>query len=396
MKCGFKSNQTPTKMSPNKINAANAKLEASPLKHEQDSCKKCEQSQGSQPDSPLKKVSPRRLDFATENKPLYNKENHLQRFKEVETQNLELSDLQDSGYSSILHDSPYQNDEDINFLIPPVCETPKLSSLHKTTVQATSASLFPVIHFEEVVCSTLKKSSKRSPKIDWNLIDEVVSRGNFGLENLIGKNMGLDQMDILGELFRRDFKHILAKILRHLGAIDLINVISVSTTWKKILHRDSMAYSTYKAAWKELCEKEAKFSVHTATRDSSLGRLPLASVQKIASASCCIKSTKKSSKKCKDAESSNRRHAEFSEIAKTLKNDQSLKVCRDCGSPAKYDSYLHRAICTRESCKSDFCTLCLCDYHFSKSCTSNKPQAHRYLSGPLPGSKKSKQNLRRL
>uniref|UniRef100_A0A8C5QDL3 F-box protein 5 n=1 Tax=Leptobrachium leishanense TaxID=445787 RepID=A0A8C5QDL3_9ANUR len=343
MACVFKGNQTPTKMSPKKLNAANLKPESSPLK--QELYKEHEKSQGLK-EADLKTVSPRRLDFVTEDKPAYNKENLLHGFKEVETHNVDSSELQDSGYSSVLHDdSPYQANED-----SPSLDLP-------STV---SANLFPALHFEEVVCSTLKKCTKRSPKVDWDLVDEVISRGNFGLENLIGKKMGLERMDILGELFRRDFKHLLTKILRHLS------------------------------------EKEAKLSVHAATRDSALGRMPLASVQKVATASCCFSSKKKLSNKSKFGCSSHSRHSDFNEVAKTLNNDQSLKVCKECGSPAKYDSYLHRAICTRESCKQDFCTLCHCDYHFSKSCSSTNSQAHRYFAGPLPGSKKSKQNLRRL
>ncbi|KAM8947558.1 F-box only protein 5 [Pelodytes ibericus] len=395
MKCGFK-NKTPTKMSPKKINAVNDELQASPLKYELEPFKGDEKSQGPHPDGNPKNLSPKRLDFVREDKPAYNKENLLHRFKEVEVHDVDCSGLQDSGYASMLHgDSPYQ--DDFLALDLPPCETPKQNaSQDQKPIQATSANLLPVLHFEEVVCSTLKKSTKRSPTVDWDVVDDVVSRGNFGLENLIGKKMGLERLDILGELFQRDFKHLLSKILRHLSAIDLINVICVSKTWRKILERDDRAYSTYKAGWRELCEKEAKLAIHAATRDAGLGRLPLTAVQKVASASCCISSKKKSSKKNKVSSSAYSRHSEFSEVVKTLKNDESLKVCKDCGSPAKYDSYLHRAICTRESCKLDFCTLCLCSYHFSKSCTAIKPPVHRYLLEPLPGSKKSKQNLRRL
>ncbi|XP_053314860.1 F-box only protein 5 [Spea bombifrons] len=398
MKCGFKSNQTPTKMTPKKLSMEYAKVEGSPLKYDQEPCKSCEKAQeGHHREDSIKKLSPKRLDFISQDRPLYNKENLSHRFKEADPHDGDTSVLQDSGYSSILQsESPYRDDEDAIALDLLEYETPKqISAQNQPNKPATSARLFPVLHFEEVVCSTLKKSAKRSPKVDWDIVDDVVSKGAFGLENLIGKKMGLERMDILGELFQRDFKHLLAEILRHLSAVDLINVICVSTTWRKILQGDD-AYNVYKLAWKECCEKEAKLTEQAATRDASLFRIPLACVQKVASASCCVSSKKKSSKKTKIGSSSYSRHAEFSEIGKTLKNDQGLKACRDCGSPAKYDSYLHRAICTRANCKLDFCTLCLCDYHFSKSCTTIKPQSHRYLSEPLPGSKKSKQNLRRL
>lgn len=86
----------------------------------------------------------------------------------------------------------------------------------------------------------------------------------------------------------------------------------------------------------------------------------------------------------------------FQQAARNLKNTESLKVCHRCGSPAKYDSYLQRATCSRESCGFDFCTKCMCSYHSSSDCVSSKPVKHNSVLGPLPGTKKSKQNLKRL
>lgn len=86
----------------------------------------------------------------------------------------------------------------------------------------------------------------------------------------------------------------------------------------------------------------------------------------------------------------------FQQAARNLKNTENLKACHRCGSPAKYDSYLQRATCNRESCGFDFCTKCMCSYHSSSDCVSSKPVKHNSMAGPLPGTKKSKQNLRRL
>ncbi|XP_075452617.1 F-box only protein 5 [Ascaphus truei] len=395
MKCGFKS--SPSKLSPTKLNTV--KLEANLLKYEQEPCKGCAKSGEGQPsESSLNTLAQKHVNVLTEDRPVYNKENLLQRLGESEANDVECSGLQDSGYSSILHSDSPDQEEDSIVSGEPVCDTPQqLSKQNQRHFQAPSTNLLPVLRFEEVVCSTLKKTAKRSPKVDWDVVDEVVSQGCFGLENLIGKSMGLERLDILGELFQRDFKHLLTKILRHLSEIDLINVVSVSTTWRKILQRDRWAYHIYNTAPKELGDNEAKLTVHAATRDVPLCRVPLSTVQKVASASCSIVKKKLSKQNNKIGGASRSRHTEFNEVAQTLKNDQSLKVCNRCGSPAKYDSYLHRATCTRESCMLDFCTLCLCDYHFSKNClATSKPQGQRYLSEPLPGSKKSKHNLRRL
>ncbi|XP_069625284.1 F-box only protein 5 [Ranitomeya imitator] len=386
MKCGVK---TPTKLSPSKL-----KPEESPTKNDHDPCGGHDISPKA--DTSVEHLSPSRVSIFWEDRPVNNKENLLRRLSAVETSDLECSPLQDSGYSSVLLSDSQSQDEDFGTSLTSthLFETPKQDSQEKIAQVHPSTLSLPILRFEEAACSTLKKSGKRCPKVDWDALQEVVSREAFYLDKLIGKKMGLERMDILGELFQRDFKHLLSQILRYLNEIDLINVISVSTTWRKILQKDNWAYSVYKRCHKEICEGEARREEHTATREASVFRIPLSSVQKVASAACCV-SKKKSSKKSKPSQSHSR-YSEYIEVGRTLTNDRSLKVCIDCGSPAKYDSYQHRAVCTRDSCQLDFCTLCNCKYHFSKDCATSKAQNHRYLSEPLPGSKKSKQNLRRL
>lgn len=90
------------------------------------------------------------------------------------------------------------------------------------------------------------------------------------------------------------------------------------------------------------------------------------------------------------------RHNEFVEVAKTLKNNESLKACVRCNFPAKYDHYLERAVCKRESCQFEYCTKCLCAYHNNKDCLNGKILKASCKVGPLPGTKKSKKNLQRL
>ncbi|KAM4042657.1 LOW QUALITY PROTEIN: F-box only protein 5 [Anomaloglossus baeobatrachus] len=398
MKCGIKTptKLSPTKFSPTKSSPSKLKPKESPTKYEHDPCKGHEFSP--KPDTSVEHLFPSRDSFVLEDRPVNNKENLLHRLSAVDTSDLECSPLQDSGYSSVLlSDSQSQDEEDFGTSLTSnrLFETPKQQdSQEKIAAAHQSILLLPVIRFEEAVCSTLKKGGKRCPKLYWDSVKEVVSNQAFALDRLIGRKMGLERMDILGELFKRDFKHLLSQILRHLSAIDLINVISVSTTWQKILQEDKWAYSVYKRCHRKICEQEARKEEHTATRDSSLFRIPLSSVQKVASAVCCV-SKKKSTKKIKPCPSHSR-YSEFIQVGRTLVNDQSLKVCIVCSSPAKYDSYQHRAQCTRDSCQLDFCTLCNCKYHFSKDCATNKAPNHRFLSEPLPGSKKSKQNLGRL
>lgn len=84
------------------------------------------------------------------------------------------------------------------------------------------------------------------------------------------------------------------------------------------------------------------------------------------------------------------------QVAKTLKKNESLKACIRCNSPAKYDCYLQRAVCKREGCGFDYCTRCLCNYHTTEDCLNGKPLKANYKMCPLPGTVKSKKNLRRL
>nr|XP_013033779.2 F-box only protein 5 [Anser cygnoides] len=342
-------------------------------------------------------AAPRNLDLEDEGRPVRNKENKQinQRFDEgiYEVEALENSKLnEDSGYSSML--SNQFNDavehEDSIPLAGNLCGTPEHCLVkNQDQVQFSKKTLLPVIHYEKMICSTLKKSGKRNLK-SWTAVDRIVFRGKSEFHNLIGKKMGLDGIDILAELFQKNLKHILANILRHLSDMDLINFAKISTTWKNILQEDIWAFQMYSKAVENLSDG-TKTSEHAATREYVLCRAALASVQKATPSNSLSKKGSRSK-----ASKNHSRLMEFSEAAKTLKNTESLKVCHRCGSPAKYDSYLQRATCNREGCGFDFCTRCMCCYHSSSDCVSGKPIKSNSKTGPLPGTKKSKQNLRRL
>uniref|UniRef100_M3YGL8 F-box protein 5 n=1 Tax=Mustela putorius furo TaxID=9669 RepID=M3YGL8_MUSPF len=263
--------------------------------------------------------------------------------------------------------------------------------------QYPSKNLLPALHFAKMVCSTLKKNAKRNPKIDWEKLKEFISSENFKLQNIIGRKMGLECVDILSELFRRGLRHLLANILTQLNDMDLINVSKVSTTWKKILEDDKGAFQLYNKAIQRVTEKNIKFSPHASTREYTMFRTALARIQKSEARTYPQKGAQTKLSNPGDKKGSTySRHSEFSEVAKTLKENESLKACIRCNSPAKYDCYLQRAICNREGCGFDYCTRCLCNYHTTKDCLNGKPLKANYKIGPLPGTKKSKNNLRRL
>ncbi|XP_015677491.1 F-box only protein 5 [Protobothrops mucrosquamatus] len=320
----------------------------------------------------------------------HNKENQ-QVWRHIESASGIDNENEDSGYSSLLGIQHKPNDNDDSVLL-----AGNISNIPNHSFSPRK-NLLPVLHFEELVCSTLKKTSKRNPK-SWALVLDKIASRKMEFVNLIGKKMGLDKLDVLGELFHGKFRHLLANILIHLNDTDLINVAKVSITWKKILLSDKWAFQMYNKALKLSLNSNTVTAKQSDTREYALHREPLTYIQKVAPTQ--INFSKKTSRMKANTQSNQSssfsRHSQFSEVAKTLKNTESLKVCHRCGSPAKYDSHLQRATCVRESCGFDFCTKCLCSYHTAKDCIIGKPVKTSFRLGPLPCSKKSKQNLRRL
>ncbi|XP_074043961.1 F-box only protein 5 [Macrotis lagotis] len=400
MKCDFNCNHVnsgPALAKPE----ISKKLESGTPEYLEDFCKECIKEDRSLCYSGPQNVNHRIVELKTENRPVHNKENQAVQNLDAssELEELESSRLyEDSGYSSFSHQSsPGEQEYNSLLLSRNFIVSPKQCLLqNENTEQFPNKNLLPILHFEEVVCSTLKKNAKRNPKVDWETVERIVAHGDFGLHNVIGRKMGLDQLDILSELFQRGLRHILANILKHLSEMDLINVAKVSATWKKILKENKGAFHLYSTAMKKTTENTAKFSTHAATREYVLVRAALASVQK-STVQIPGASKKGSQPKLADQKiSTYSRHTEFSEVAKTLKKTESLRACVHCNSPAKYDPYLQRATCNRESCGFDFCTKCLCSYHITKDCSNEKTLKANSKVGPLPGSKKSKKNLRRL
>lgn len=230
MKCDFASMSPRAGFAPLKSAVEKTRLkESCPLNYEEGFCKSCAEEHQKILLSDSYHVATRNLDLEDEERPVHNKENKqvTQKLDEgiYEMEGLENSKLnEDSGYSSMLssHYTDAIEHEDSIPLAGNLCGTPK-HCLMKNQIEAqfSKKTLLPVIHYEEMICSTLKKSGKRNLK-SWAVVDRIVFRGKLELCNLIGKKMGLDKLDILAELFQKNLKHILANILRHLGEMDLI------------------------------------------------------------------------------------------------------------------------------------------------------------------------------
>nr|XP_035928636.1 F-box only protein 43 [Halichoerus grypus] len=227
------------------------------------------------------------------------------------------------------------------------------------------------------------------------------------LAGLIGKKMGIEKLDILTELKYRNLKHILAMVLDSLTAESLCSVWKVSRNWREIIVQDKKANRRRKCYISQLkADSEgAILNVEdAATRLHLLNRSALRSVQAQARIPGFQKGevstfspwgevlTPTASSSVTPLSS---KQDEYVKVAKTLFIDEALKPCPRCQSPAKYQPYKKRGLCSRTACGFDFCVLCLCAYHGSEECSRGAAKP-RNRKDALPGSAQSKRNLKRL
>ncbi|KAG7252499.1 hypothetical protein CRUP_024582 [Coryphaenoides rupestris] len=117
--------------------------------------------------------------------------------------------------------------------------------------------------------------------------------------------------------------------------------------------------------------------------DSGLPRVALSGMQTLAS----------TSSRSSPVPLEQTRFDTFLQAASSLKQDEGLRCCRRCNSPARLNAQAQRATCMRSSCQFDFCTHCQEAFHGARPCrTLQPPCAH--TTGP--GRPRSKHSLRRL
>ncbi|XP_030628162.1 F-box only protein 5 [Chanos chanos] len=329
-----------------------------------------------------------------------NKENRRDKDSEVASDDEVIlnsgSLTEDSGYLSLHNsqldhgDTDSEGAEDASENCPDKKEFPPNPQSDSHTV----SSCLTICRFEEEACKELAKSYKNTQRYDWSVINRVAS--NHDLHNVTGRKIGLEDLDILAELLKRDMKHILTRILRLLGEYDLINCKKVSRTWRKIIFQDKSSLQKCREA-----EQRLRNSCRTAgslSRDFAVERVVFSCMQAVASTPVHKSSKKAFVQRNSTQNSSQPSYFErFQEAAKSLKQHEALRKCRRCCSPAKYNSDVQRAICTRQSCGFDFCTVCLGPFHGSSPCRVGVARGSSSSQAPLlPGTARSKRNVRRL
>ncbi|KAI7805460.1 F-box only protein 5 [Triplophysa rosa] len=269
----------------------------------------------------------------------------------------------------------------------------KCVSSQSSDIECHSTPCLPVLQFQEEVCRELVKSFKKSRSYDWTVVSKVAE--HYGLHNVIGGKMGLEFVDVLSGLLRKDMRHILARILGLLGDRDLISCKKVSRSWRKIICQDQMALRRCREA--ERAQRDSGRPVGSLSRDFTLSRVVFSCMQGVASTPI-HKAVKKTQCQTSGGQNTSRpsRFQQFHEVAKSLKQHESLRACVLCGSPARFDGVMQQAVCMRRSCLFESCTRCHSAYHGSAPCRSTVRTFSSSQNALVAGSARSKRSVRRL
>ncbi|XP_061646391.1 F-box only protein 5 [Phyllopteryx taeniolatus] len=292
-------------------------------------------------------------------------------------------------------------------------QKPPMFDLSSTPSEHHHNPNLPIIKFQQAVCQELAKSYSKNKRYDWSVITEVAK--DHLLHQVIGGGMGCEFVDVFASLLSKNMRSILANILALLGDMDLISCKKVSRTWTKIVRENSAALRRCRQAEKTLQESLSSVKQKSCglTRDVVASRVVMSCMQKVASPhppSSSSSSLASGGVNRRTAAPTQKRNGkshsqsscfnEYMQAASNLKQDESLRRCRQCGSPAARSAEAQRATCTRASCNFVFCTLCQEAFHGSAPCRMACCHTRFPASGNaysvLPGSALSKRNVRRL
>ncbi|KAF0027734.1 F-box only protein 5 [Scophthalmus maximus] len=297
-------------------------------------------------------------------------------------------------------------------------DRPRRRILSSTPADNHSDTNLPILKFQRAVCEKLAESYRKNKKYDWSVVSKVAE--DHLLDRVIGGKMGQEYVDVFASLLSRNMKSILSNILGLLGDMDLISCRRVSRTWRKIICEDRTALDRCHRAEEALRESMSSLRQRDCglTRDIAMSRVVLSCMQTRASSSTPSSSSSSSSSssyspscrvnrrtspplKGSTPNSQCTRFNAFVQAANGLKQHESLRSCKRCGSPATHSSETRRARCARPTCLFDFCTCCQEAYHGSAPCRTVEPRPHFLSSSSrasqiLPGTTRSKKNLRRL
>ncbi|KAM9801619.1 F-box only protein 5-like [Neosynchiropus ocellatus] len=289
---------------------------------------------------------------------------------------------EDSGFSS-LQSSLFEDESRGS----PTIFSPPLTRGEGSPVKMALSRRLPgvsTLDIQREVSEKLARPFKPTQSYDWSFLSEDAEHSL--VDPVIGGQAGEKFVDVLSSLHARNERVILAGVLALLGDRDLLSCRKVSRTWRTIICEDAAALRRCERAEQTFGSSRL---ARRLTRGGALTRRPLTSIQPAASPSY----SSSSSTPLSGASKQYSRFECYLEASRKLKQHESLRSCKRCRSPAAYDSKVQRAKCTSRSCLFDFCTHCLGAYHGSSTCPR---VSHASGAQILPGSARSKRNLRRL
>nr|XP_057909385.1 F-box only protein 43 [Doryrhamphus excisus] len=289
-----------------------------------------------------------------------------------------------------LHSEPPSSAKSVNSEITPLKTTvanlsltPALQMVHILSQQRAQMFAGASPSLKEQI--RLAESLARTP---------IVCKTTMPLAGLIGRKMGLEKVDILTELRKRNLRHILAVILGLLSAECINRCGHVCKGWEEIIQQDKQARFRRES---HRLEVEASREVGGTVPDSEnrLTRSKRSVLQTIQTQSTTSSHCTPQSGTRTLPLGSSRKWDKFVEVAKTLFNDECLRHCPRCQHPAKCHSVKGEGVCTRDDCSFRFCTACLCAFHGSKECDRQSVGLHK-KDVLLPGSAQRRRSIRRL
>ncbi|XP_068597788.1 F-box only protein 5 [Brachionichthys hirsutus] len=286
------------------------------------------------------------------------------------------------------------------FATPSASHPKKAAKCSVSSTPAVRHRNLPVLMFQRAVCEELSRSYQKNKRYDWSVVSKVAE--DHLLDRVIGGQMGLEYVDVFSSLLARNMKSILADVLVLLGDMDLISCRKVSRTWRRIICEDAAAPSRCQRAEDALTESRSSLRKPCGglTRDLAVSRAVLSCMQTMASSNTSTASCLTPAQSCrvhkKTSSSRRSRFSEYVQAASGLQQHESLRPCRRCGSPATHSTEVQRAICTRASCRFDFCTHCRETFHGSAPCRAIQPRAHLPSSSSRPLVPGSRRSVRRL
>ncbi|XP_060943718.1 F-box only protein 5 [Limanda limanda] len=287
-------------------------------------------------------------------------------------------------------------------------DRPRRRILSSTPCDSHSDPNLPILKFQRAVCEELAKNYRKNKRYDWSIVTKVAEE--HLLDRVIGGKMGREYVDMFANLLSRNMRSILSDILALLDDMDLISCKRVSRTWRRIIGEDTSATNRCLQAEESLRESMSSLGHNDSglTRDIGVSRVVLSCIQTRANSTVSSSSSSTSSRvhrritppqKGSTPHSQGTRFTEFTKAARSLKQHESLRCCKRCGSPATHSPEMQRATCTRLNCLFDFCTCCQETFHGSTPCRTVESRSHSFTSRAtpvLPGSARSKRNVRRL